>query len=153
MYLSSTLYWKINGTRCSEVVCPDHLGLQLLLLGPGLHNPLLLDVEAAVGQDLLGPLDHRDELLAIPDDDARVETFRDLGGSGAVGEISLTFTKDDLAEEEPCAVHETHPRQLGEVHTAPEEHQLSPLGWKLFQGKVIFNNFVKSLIGGAVKQQ
>ena len=104
MYHSSTLYWKINGTRCSEVVCPDHLGLQLLLLGPGLHNPLLLDVEAAVGQDLLGPLDHRDELLAIPDDDAGVETFRDLGGSGAVGEISLAFAKDNLAEKEPCAI-------------------------------------------------
>ena len=143
---------SVNGASRSELICPHHLRMELLLPGPGLHYPVLLEVEAAVGQDLLGSPDHRHQLLAVPDNHSGVKTIRYLRGSGASGEISLTFAKDDLAEKKPCAVHQTHPGQLGEVNTAAKKHELSPFSGEVFQRKVVFNNFVQSLIGGAVKK-
>ena len=55
-------------------------------------DPVLLDVEDAVGQDLVRLPHHSHNLLAVPDDDSGVASLGDLRWDGAIGKVAFTLT-------------------------------------------------------------
>ena len=87
---------------------------------PSILYSVLLYVQDAIGKNLSRVFDHSDHLQSIFDDNSGVKLIWDLRGRGAIWIIFLTFTKNDLAEQQPLPVHQADPGQLGEVDAVTE---------------------------------